>query len=390
MDEDLFEVDFGDSGTTPMIESGVTQTDNKTVDDIPQEKNKDTKATAFELVDEIIDNAGEDTDEPEENADEEINEKTKQTPSPAKETNDASDSFAFVFANLQQEEGNLSFELDEKELKEVIKKEGEAGAMAYLFNKETEFREARLKEMYDEDAREYIALKDAGADTDTAKELIGNKTKFETLTDEVIEENEDIRKAVLTQNYKNTTNFTDEKIKKLVDRAITTGEDIDEAKEALPAIKEFNKQQIEAEKKRLADEAKAETDRAKVAKDSMVKKINDAKEIIPGSPLSKVEKKDIEKMITEPVKLKDGRVTNGVWAKFQENPEDSLLKLAYLMKSGIWDGKLDNLEKKAKTAAAKKMEDVIKGKSNGINKGSSTADAGDDDAMSSMKGIFKL
>ena len=388
--DDLFEVDLGNSGVTLMEQSGVSQTDTQTVDNKPPVEQTPKNNNEFELVENLFDEPSEDQNEPEE-TDEDSTKKTK-SPSPVKETNEASGSFAFVFAKYQQEEGNLSFELDEKELQEIIERSGEAAAMTYLFDKEADFRSTQLRELYDADAKEFISLRDAGVDSTVARELVGAKVKFENITEDQLEEKEELRRQVITQDLKNTTSLSDDRIKKLVDRAVATGDDIDEAKKALPNIQKFNTDQIKLEKKKVEDEEKAQVESAKASKEALIKRIDDTKEILPGYEVSKQIKKDIEKMITEPAaKTKDGRVLNGVWAKFQEDPENSLIKLAFLMRSGIWDGNLTKLEKKAATDTAKRMEDVIKSKGGSLgNKGKGTASADEGDSLQSMKDIFKV
>lgn len=388
--DDLFEVDFGDSGVTPMAQSGVTQTDTKTVDDLPPvEQTSKNDKDGFELVENLLDDSGEESKGNEEVVD---TKETKKTPPSANDTDDASDSFAFVFAENQQEEGNLSFELNTEEFKKLIEEQGEAAAITWLWNKEKEHVQNSIREMYDADAKELIELKDAGVDSNTARELVGAKIKFEGITEDQLEEKEDLRRHVLTQDFKNTSNLSDERIKKMVDSIIATGDDVDEAKKALESVKKFNVEQIKAEKLRVENEEKAQAEQAKASKEALVKKIDGVKEILPGYEVSNQVKKDIEKMILEPAaKTKDGRVLNGVWAKFQENPEDSLIKLAFLMKSGIWDGNLTKLEKKAATTTAKRMEDVIHSKGASLsNKGKSTATGGGEDSLQSMKDIFKV
>jgi hypothetical protein len=278
--DDLFEVDLGSSGVTLMEQSGVSQTDTSTVDDKPHIETPKNDKDGFELVENLFESSGEDDNETEEEV--EDTKKTEKTPPSAKETNDASDSFAFVFAESQQEEGNLSFDLNAEEFKKLIQEEGEAAAITWLWNKEKEHVQNSIKEMYDADAKELMELKDAGVDSETARELVGAKVKFEAITDEQLEEKEDLRRQVLTQNYLNTTSLSEDRIKKLVDRAIATGEDIEEAKEALESVKKFNVEQIKAEKQRLADEEKAQTENAKASKEAMVKKIEETKEILPG------------------------------------------------------------------------------------------------------------
>jgi len=390
--DDLFEVDLGSSGVTLMEHSGVSQTDTQTVDNKPHVEQISKNNNEFELVENLLEDSSEEDNEVEDNKEEASSKETKKTPPSANDTEDASDSFAFVFAENQQEEGNLSFELNTEEFKKLIETEGEAAAITWLWNKEKEHVQNSIRETYDADARELMELKDAGVDSDTARELVGAKIKFEGITDEQLEEQEDLRRQVLTQDLKNTTSLSDDRIKKLVDRAVATGDDIDEAKKVLPNIQKFNADQIKLEKKRVEDEEKSQAENAKVSKEALIKKIEDIKEILPGYEPNKQVKKDIQKMITEPAaKTKDGRILNGVWAKFQEDPENSLIKLAFIMQSGIWDGNLTKLEKKAATTTAKRMEDVINSKGGGIStKGKTTVTGGDDDSMESMKQAFPL
>ena len=404
-EDDLFEVDFGETGVTKMMESGVTQPDNSTIDDKPylQEPAKKGTEDGFELVEKILDNDGEDETTPEDDVKEvEVKGKTKSNPPSAKETKttdkgestDASESFAFVFAKYQQEEGNLSFDLDEKELQDIIEKNGEAGAMAYLWNKESEFRESRLKDMYEDDVKEFIELKDSGVDPERARELMHSKIQFSTITPEQLEGEsaEELRRKVLKQDLINRTDLSEDEVDDQVESILLSGKDTDKAKKALGMINKFNDEQIALEKKAQADAEKVQAEQAKATRELMVKEISEFKEIAPGYPVSKQSLKNIEKMILEPaVKTKDGKVLNAVWAKFNENPNKSLIKLAALMENGIWDGKIDKLQKVAETKTAQKLEGLIKTKGSTLsNKGKSTASATDDDSLSSMKGVFPV
>ena len=396
--DDLFEVELGEVGATPMMQSGVTQPDTKTVDDSPHVAQAPKNGNdEFELVENLLEDSGKEPDEEKETKTEEtVKELTEKTPpsvKETKETNDASDSFAFVFAESQQEEGNLSFDLNKDEFKKIIEEEGEAAAITWLWNKEKEHVQNTVKEMYDADAKELMDLKDAGVDSETARELVGNKIKFESITDEQLEEKEDLRRQVLTQNYLNTTSLSEDRIKKLVDRAIATGDDLEESKEALEAVKKFNVEQIKAEKKAVEDAEIEKENKIKEFKQNLSKQIEATKEILPGIELSKQAKKDIERMTSAPIKAKSGKVyANEVWARFtEEGYEKSLIKLAGLMQSGVWDGKIDKLERVAKTKVTNKLEEAIKAKGGSIsNKGKTTATAGDEDALSTMHGVFPV
>lgn len=336
-------------------------------------------------------------DSPDSGVKEEDEGDTKET----KKTEDASgDPFTLVFARYQLEQGNLT-ELNEEKLKKIIEEEGESAAMAYLFKEEVEINRNAYLEQYENDAkelREYMELKDLGADTETAKKMVGDAAGFEKITHDELEkeDNEDLRKAVITQNYKNSTRFSDAKIKKLVDNTVSLGEDIEEAKEAIDNIKDFNKQRIAEEKERLEKERKEFEETHKQQLKNVREKIYSLDEVLPGHKINKQTKKKIEDMLLKPAgQDSKGNQINKIWQKRLDNPLDFDIKLAYLISTGYFDGKTDKIEKANKTRIVEDLEKHIKSTKD---KPFSTkppsheeeADQDATDSLESMKRAFKL
>jgi len=282
---------------------------------------------------------------------------------------EASGSFALAFAKFQQDEGVIS-ELNEEELQKVIENDGEVEALRYLLDKQKEavFEEAR--KMYSGDKNEleeYFKLKDAGVDEDVAKKLMYNKATFDSVTTEDLEENEDLRKSVLFQHYKNTTSFSDAKIKKEIERTFASGDDIEEAAEALEAVKERTKAEIKFAKEQVAEQEKLYKEQVKKNKEDIKKYIYDTDEIIKGQKINKITQQKIEKMLLEPAtKDANGNVLNSIWAKRAEDTKKFDVTLAYLIQSGMFDGKIDNFKKKAKTEVISDFEEILKTKNKSI------------------------
>jgi hypothetical protein len=373
MSDTVLDMDFGElvdlDGTvaTPDIPAGGDDDENQP----SKEQELEQELLDVDLNKEGFTEETTDGEEEEEEEDEdEHSEKESGSPDSSvkkkkEDTKDASGvPFTLVFARFQLEQGNLS-DLNEEELQKVIKEEGEAGAMAYLFEKEIETNRQEILSQYEEDAkelREYIEMKDAGVNTDTARELIADKVSLEKITKEDLEDDskEDLRRAILTKNYKLTTNFTDAKIKKLVDNHVSLGEDIEESVEALEEIKKANKQQIELEKKRVAEQAAQYQEDNKKALEKVKSTIESLEEIVPGQKLTKQAKTKLQEMITKPVTQdKLGNPINAIWQKRLADPLNFDIKLAYFIQSGLFDGKMDKLVKTSKTAAISDLEHQI-------------------------------
>lgn len=122
--------------------------------------------------------------------------------------------------------------------------------------------EERIQAELDERQKRIDAALSAGVDTNIIKQYENTLSYLNNITPEMIteesEKGEDIRKRLLIQDFMNK-NFTQEKAVKMVERLISTGEDVEEAKAAL----EENKKYFGGKYQEILDNAKAEEEAEK-------------------------------------------------------------------------------------------------------------------------------
>jgi len=309
-----------------------------------------------------------------------------------KSSEDIDESPTLLFARFLSEQGNLT-SYDEEKFKKTIEEEGEDEALAKLWNNEAEAIRNEILDTYDQDVKEYLDMLDSGVDPATAKDIVSNEKKLSEITPDSLEEDdkEDLRKDLIRQNLKVTTSFSDKKIDKLVDQAVSLGEDVEEAQEALEGLKkhyeESKKSEKEKVKKTQEEQMKAAEEQLKVFKED----VNKLEEIVPGMPLTKKQKQNIIDKLTKPVKEENGVALNAVWAKRQEDPFKFDTIVAALDDLGIFDGKWDKLTKRVKTDTVNKLKESLNKTSQRTRTGAPTSYGSDDEVMKnieSMKGII--
>lgn len=289
----------------------------------------------------------------------------KEIKDPLPDTKDDKLSFPLIFANFQKEEGLIS-DFNEEELNKIVEEDGEAAGLKYLADLTYEKAYEEARKMYDSDKvelEEFFKLKDSGVDANIAKDLIFNKSKFGNVSDDDLENDEDLRREVLAQNYRNTTNFSEAKIKKELEKTFTSGNDIEEALEAIKEVKEHNEKQIEIEKKKVVEQEKSQREFIKNQQEEIKTYIQGLDEIFQGQKLTKQVKDKMEAMILNPAKkLENGQSLNGIWATRLEDPKKFDTNLANLLVTGVFWGKTKELEKVVKTNAVKKLQTQLEGK----------------------------
>lgn len=383
--DDVFAgIDFGDSIDISLDEAGVENSNLdapiREEDMLPFHKEekpkvKDTKKPAEEEVDD---------EEPEEDEEDD----NKKTPSHKESQSNAGSSIALVFAKFQNERGVLS-NFDEEELTRIVKEEGEEAGLEYLYDSEVEARVEEVKKMYEDDIKEYIALKDSGIDSGKALELVTAKTAFENITVDQLEDSEELRKKVLIQDLKNNTRYSDEDIEEMVENWITTGKDVEKAKKALPNIKKFNEDRIKEEKQAKINAEKAAQKAQLETKTKLKEAIYSSKEIL-GQTINKTTQQKLEKFMNEPIgTTEDGRPIYGVQAWFAKNPQQAQINLAYAIMTGLLDGKMGTVREKIKSSVVKDLHEGLKVKGANLDGLSSEVDEGES-SISILQKTFKF
>lgn len=197
-----------------------------------------------------------------------------------------------------------------------------------------------------------------------------NIDAYNSITEDAIEEEnadgEDLRRTIITNNFI-SKGFTEQKAKKLVDKIFDSGEDVDEAKEALIELKVVEKQSFDQQKQQNLVNKKAQEKSEKEAIEKLNKIVKDTKEIIPGLQIPQAVKNNIIKGLTQPVAYTEDNRPLDIISKFlYDNPIEGRVKLAYLLSVTENLSKMGILEnKKAKKDAWKNLSDSIKFKEDG-------------------------
>jgi len=305
-------------------------------------------------------------------------EETQKSPSSDEIDDAASGSFALAFAKFQLDEGVIS-DVNEEELLQVEKEEGLNGALKYLLEKqrETIFEEAKKIYAADrEEVEEYFKLKDAGIDPETAQKLMYDRKTFSNITEEQLEEDDNLREKILYEHYKRTTTFSDAKIKKLIENSFNSGDDIEEAKEALNELKKINAKEIEEAKKRVEEEERQYREQIKQAQENFKEFVMKQDEFLEGIKVNKQTKEKIIDMVLRPAaKDANGNVLNAIWAARSQDPQKFDAYLAYHLLTGTFWGKTDKIKKQVKTDKVTELERLWATKGGALN-GSPTGSSG--------------
>lgn len=313
--------------------------------------------------------------------------------STTKSSEDIEDSPTLLFARFLSEQGNLT-SYDEESFKKQIEEEGEDQALSQLWNNEAESIRNELLETYDQDVKEYIGMLDSGVDPNTAKDIASNKQKLEKISKTDLEDdsNEELRKDLIKQRYKVTTKFSDKKIDKLVEQAISLGEDVDEATEALEDLTKHYEETEKEEKQKVKQQQEEQRKSAEQQLEQFKKDVESLDEVVPGMPLTKKQKQNIIDKLTKPVKEVQGHALNSVWAKRQEDPFKFDTTVAVLDDLGIFDGKWDKLTKRVKTDTVNKLKKSLDKTSERTRTGAQRSYGASEDEtqrnLNSMKDIF--
>jgi len=310
---------------------------------------------------------------------------------PSHKDADSKSQLALVFAGFLNERGILS-KFDKDEFQKFVDENGDEDALEFLYNSEVESRVQEIKKMYDADMQEYMELKDYGVDSDTAHKLVSSKSKFESIkeTDLESDENAELRKSIIKQDLRNTTKMSNEDIDELIETMVETGKDVARAKKSLKSVKDFNEQQIKTEKKRIEESEKAQELSRKEATDKFKSTLYETKEIL-GQPVNKPTLQKIEKFLMEPAgNDTNGNPIDGITAWFMKDPVKARINLAYAIMTNVLDGKMDKIEKKAKSSVLTDLQENLSKKGAMLDGKTAQSIGGEGSVLKAMKDTFNF
>jgi hypothetical protein len=159
-----------------------------------------------------------------------------------------------------------------------------------------------------------------------------NQSALESITDEALQEDPELAKRVIYQDYINQ-GISEDRAKKLLKRVIDSGEDalLEDAAESLGSLREFEQRQIEIKKEQFQKQKELAAKEQEELDKKVKNKIYNSDELLKGLKLNKAIKDKVYTSMTEIVgKNENGVLENRLMRERRENPIEFDTKLYYL------------------------------------------------------------
>lgn len=334
-----------------------------------QEEDKDNKTTTeiTEIDPESL------FDESESVGSEKVDTKGKESTSSKETGASPKTNFYSSIASALKEEGILS-DLDDETLSKIESPEDFAEAM-----------EAQLKAQLDERQKRIDEALQVGIEPDEVRKYEGTISYLNTITEDAIidesAEGEKLRKQLIFQDFLNR-GFSKERAQRETQKSISSGSDIEDAKEALASNKEYFKQEYDNIIAEAREAEEAEKARLKKEAADLKKAILEDKEVFEGLELDKTTREKVYNSISKPVYRdpETGEYLTAVQKYERDNRPDFLKKLGVLFT--LTDG-FTNLDKLVKPAAKKQVRKSLRELEHTIN----TTRRNTDGSLNFMSGV---
>lgn len=334
-----------------------------------QEEDKDNKTTTEipEVDPESL------FDESESVGSEKVDTKGKESTSSKETGASPKTNFYSSIASALKEEGILS-DLDDETLSKIESPEDFAEAM-----------EAQLKAQFDERQKRIDEALQVGIEPDEIRKYEGTISYLNTITEDAIidesAEGEKLRKQLIFQDFLNR-GFSKERAQRETQKSISSGSDVEDAKEALASNKEYFKQEYDNIIAEAREAEEAEKARLKKEAADLKKAILEDKEVFEGLELDKTTREKVYNSISKPVYRdpETGEYLTAVQKYERDNRPDFLKKLGVLFT--LTDG-FTNLDKLVKPTAKKQVRKSLRELEHTINTTRRNADG----SLNFMSGV---
>lgn len=312
---------------------------------------------------------------------EDFSEDTDGTETPPAKTKGSSSSSPFKpFVKALSEEGFLP-SIEDDEFDALVEELGsEVNALMELSRRSITADIEEFKKNAEEDFRAFIEAREKGYDLNEWADVYEAKKSYSSITEDEIEDNEDLQKDLIRQNLK-YRGMSDDEIDDTIESYETTGKLPDVAKKAHKNLIKF----AEAQEKKLEEDKKKREENAAKERENTLKalrkEIDDMVEPFPGIKINKQTKDKIFANITTVVsKGPNGEPMNAAMSKRAENPIKYAIYENLLLELGAFDGKLDKILNKQKSKALTDLEKSLSSSKNtDFKSGKSTIKSPDED-----------
>ena len=351
MELQLFDTEINMS---PVDESQIPKTENHVQEGETKEEIKDDPNSDYTIID-VLDkkDAVKETTEEEEPKDK----KEK----PASEQSADSSKFPYsTFAKALYEEGVIS-DYSEEEFNTLVEESGgEVEALIESVRKTIIDQHEAWKNELTPEGKDFLDALEKGVPLDKYIAVKTNAYSYLSIKEDSLADDEDLCKRLIGDDLK-LRGFDDDDIKDQITDIDSLGKLETKAKSALKKLQIAHKEEI-AHEKQLADKRQKDSLEANKKQLTIIKgEIDKLNEIIPGTKLNAKLKGEIYDAITTPAEqLANGQWVNSVYAKRAKDPVSWDIKVAYLDRLGIFDGKWDKILSGSKSIATKQLSDALK------------------------------
>ena len=353
--DNLFTDDGGEETQVIPPEKQEEDKDNKTTTEIPE-------ADPESLF-----------DESESVGSEKVDTKGKESTSSKETGASPKTNFYSSIASALKEEGILS-DLDDETLSKIESPEDFAEAM-----------EAQLKARLDERQKRIDEALQVGMEPDEIRKYEGTISYLNTITEDAVidesAEGEKLRKQLIFQDFLNR-GFSKERAQRETQKSVSSGSDIEDAKEALASNKEYFKQEYDNIIAEAREAEEAEKARLKKEAADLKKAVLEDKEVFEGLELDKTTREKVYNSISKPVYRdpETGEYLTAVQKYERDNRPDFLKKLGVLFT--LTDG-FTNLDKLVRPTAKKQVRKSLRELEHTIN----TTRRNTDGSLNFMSGV---
>lgn len=229
--------------------------------------------------------------------------------------------------------------------------------------------EEEVRNRLDESQRRILEALDNNVEPDDIRQYENTLRYLDSISDENIEDESDkgaeLRKALIYQDFINK-GYSKEKATRMLNKIVSDGTDIEDAKDALEANRKYYKDSYDDLRDEAKREAEAKRDEYRKLDESLKKSIMDDKEVVNGiGELDKSVRQKAYDAVSKPVykDSKTGRVYSAVQKFEKENPVEfrKVMGLVYALTDGYksFDSLVKSKVEKEKKKGIAELERVI-------------------------------
>ena len=208
--------------------------------------------------------------------------------------------------------------------------------------------------------REAVEAFRSGVDVETFQRQKQTENQLDSITEDILIENEDLRKQLIFQDFVNQ-GFSEQKATRLTTRSFEADDDIEDAKEALEnmkvGVKERFNEQVEFEKNQRIQQSKQKEEQQELIK----KTILETEEPLKGIKLNQVARKQVLDTMMNPVsKNPSTNIEENALMKDQRENKDFAQRLytVYSLSKGFTD--FSYFGKKERSKTINELEKALK------------------------------